>query len=189
LSERQKAALRRRLPGLRNRVESDVRFADIDWSATTAYVGPSPYEVWINRQGREPQGIVSPGAEYERICKELKAALLDWHDPETGKKRVQAVFRREEAYHGRYSDLSPDVTIKWNLEAAPPPETLEGNTSRFDADHQLEGILIAVGPQIRAGNEIHDATLADLAPTILHLLDVPWDAQMDGRVLTELLSA
>ncbi|MGD9099975.1 MAG: alkaline phosphatase family protein, partial [Anaerolineae bacterium] len=45
LSERHKAALRRRWPGLRNRVESGARFAGVDWSATTAFAGPSPFEV------------------------------------------------------------------------------------------------------------------------------------------------
>lgn len=188
LGESQKAALRRWLPGLRNRVESDVRFATIDWPATTAYTGPSPYEVWINCQGREPWGTVVPGDDYERVRECLMAALMDWCDSDTGKKRVRAVYRREEVYHGRYFNLAPDVTIEWNPEAAPPPETLEGNASHFDADHQTEGILLAVGPKIRTGVEIHGATLADLAPTILHLLDVPWDGQMDGRILTELLA-
>lgn len=188
LSESQKATLRRWLPGLRNRVESNVRFATIDWPATTAYAGPSPYEVWINCQGREPWGSVVPGDDYERVRECLMAALMDWRDSDTGKKRVRAVYRREEVYHGRYFDLAPDVTIEWNPEAAPPPETLEGNASRFDADHQAEGILLAVGPKIRTGAEIHGATLADLALTILHLLDVPWDGQMDGRILTELLA-
>jgi predicted AlkP superfamily phosphohydrolase/phosphomutase len=183
LSENQKAALRRGLPALRNRVESDARFAGIDWSATTAYVGPSPYEVWINCQGRAPQGSVAPGADYEHVREDLIAALMDWHDPVTGRQRVRAVYRREEVYHGRYLNRAPDVTIEWNPEAAPPADTLEGNASRFDADHQPEGILLAVGPGIRAGAEIRGATLADLAPTILHLLGVPMPGPMDGQIL------
>jgi len=186
LGESQKAALRHRLPGLRDRVQSDVRFASIDWSATTAYAGPSPYEVWINCRGREPQGIVAPGADYERVRDDLMVALMDWRDAETGKGRVRAVYRREEVYHGQYLDLAPDVTIEWNPEAAPLAETLEGNTSRFDADHQPEGILLAVGPEIRAEAEIHSANLVDLAPTILHLLRVPLLEPLDGRVLVEL---
>jgi predicted AlkP superfamily phosphohydrolase/phosphomutase len=116
-------------------------------------------------------------------------ALLDWRDPGSGRKRVRAVHGREEVYRGRYLDLAPDVTIEWNPDAAPAPETLEGNTSRFDADHQPKGILLAVGPEIRAGVEIQGATLADLAPTILYLLDAPWDVPMDGHTLTELFTS
>jgi predicted AlkP superfamily phosphohydrolase/phosphomutase len=96
---------------------------------------------------------------------------------------VRAVYRREEVYHGRYLNRAPDVTIEWNPEAAPPADTLEGNASRFDADHQPEGILLVVGPEIRAGAEIRGATLADLAPTILHLLGVPMPGPMDGQIL------
>jgi predicted AlkP superfamily phosphohydrolase/phosphomutase len=188
LSEGQKATLRRWLPGLRNRVESDARFAGVDWSRTTAFAGPSPYEVWINCRGREPCGIVAPGPDYERVREELVAALMDWREPGTGNKRVRAVFCREEVYRGQYLDLAPDVTVEWNPEAAPAPEALEGNASCFDADHQPEGVLLAVGPDINAGVKVHGATLADLAPTILRLLGVSGDMQVDGRVLNELLA-
>jgi len=188
LSEAQKETLRRRLPRLRHSVESGVRFAGIDWSATTAYAGPSSYEVWINCVGREPQGIVTPGPEYERVRENLMAALMDWRDRETGRRRVRRVYRREEVYRGRFLDLAPDVTIEWNPEAAPPPDTLEGNTSRFDGDHQPEGLLMATGPRIRAGVRIQGASLTDLAPTILHMLDLPAPEPMDGRVLTELFN-
>ncbi len=187
LSEELKANLRRRLPGLRNRVESGARFGGIDWSTTTAFAGPSSYEVWLNCQGREPQGIVAPGEHYERLRAKLMAALLDWRDPDSGEKRVQALYRREDLFHGPYQHLAPDVTIEWNPRAAPPVQTLEGNPSRFDADHEPEGILLALGPDIRAGAEIRGANLRDLAPTILRLQDAHAPQPMDGRVLSELL--
>jgi len=189
LGESQKAALRRWLPGLRNRIESDVRFAGIDWPKTTAYAGPSPYEIWINCQGREPQGVVVPVADYECVCEDLIEALLEWCDLETGKKRVCAVYRRQDVYHGRYLDLAPDLTIEWNPEASPLAVTLEGNTSLFDADHQPEGILLAAGPDIRAGVKIHGATLADLSPTILQLLGVPIAERMDGHILKKVFNS
>jgi predicted AlkP superfamily phosphohydrolase/phosphomutase len=186
LGERHKAALRRRWPGLRDRVESGARFAGIDWSATTAFAGASPFEVWINCQGREPQGIVAPGEHYARVRGELMAALMDWRDPTSGERRVRALYPREEIYHGRYFDLAPDVTIEWNPAAAPPVETLEGNASCFDAEHESEGILLALGPDIRAGAKVQGANLVDLAPTILHLMGLPPDGPLDGRVLHEL---
>jgi predicted AlkP superfamily phosphohydrolase/phosphomutase len=187
LSEDFKASLRRRLPGLRQRVESGARLGGIDWSATTAFAGPSSYEVWLNCQGREPQGIVAPGEHYERLREELMAALWDWRDPDSGEKRVRALYRREDLFHGPYQDLAPDVTIEWNPRAAPPALALEGNPSRFDADHEPDGILLALGPGIRAGVEVHGANLRDLAPTILRLLDVQAPRPLDGRVLGELL--
>jgi predicted AlkP superfamily phosphohydrolase/phosphomutase len=189
LTEDLKAMLRRRLPGLRTQIESGVRFGGIDWTATTAYVGPSPCEIWINCQDREPQGIVAPGIDYEHVREALITALLDWHDPETGKQRVCAVYRREEAYRGRHTDLAPDVTIEWNPDAAPPPTYLDGNTSLFDADHEPEGVFLLAGPGIHRGVQIQGISLADLAPSVLHLLDVISPEPMDGRVLTELFES
>jgi predicted AlkP superfamily phosphohydrolase/phosphomutase len=186
LNERGKEWLRRRLPSLRDHVESSVRFAGIDWPATTAYVGASSFEVWINSQGREPHGIVAPGAEYDRVCRDLTNALLDWRDPVSLQPRVHAVHSRQTVYQGRYFDLAPDITIEWNPAAAPSPEAIVGNVSGFDGDHRLEGILIAVGPEIGGGDQIHSAHITDIAPTILHWLGVPSTEPMDGRVLTAL---
>jgi predicted AlkP superfamily phosphohydrolase/phosphomutase len=186
LNERGKEWLRRRLPGLRDHVESSVRFAGIDWPATTAYTGASSFEVWINTQGREPHGSVAPGVEYDRVCRDLMTALLEWHDPVTHQPRVRAVHGRDEVYQGRYLDLAPDLTIEWNPAAAPSPETISGNVSGFDGDHRPDGLLIAVGPEICAGGQIHHARIIDVAPTILHWLGVPSSEPMDGRVLTTL---
>jgi predicted AlkP superfamily phosphohydrolase/phosphomutase len=186
LSERQKTALRRCFPGLRSRVESDARFAGVDWSQTVAFAGPSPFEIWVNRQGRDPQGIVTPGAEYEAVCGRLASALLEWEDPGTGGKRVRAVYRRGDVYAGRYLDLAPDLTIEWNVDAAPPSDSLEGNTSRFNADHTPDGLLVAAGPGLRPGVVVQNASLQDIAPTILELLGIPAPAKMDGRILEQL---
>lgn len=186
LGERVKAALRRRLPGLRNRVESDARFAGIDWDASQAYVGSSPWEIWVNLRGRDPRGCVAPGAEYDRVCERIIAALRGWRDAE-GRPYVHAAYRREQVYHGKYLDRAPDITLEWNQNAAPDAASIAGNTSQFDADHQPEGILIAAGPGIRVGHTIQGATLADIAPTVLHLLGVPLPAGLDGAPLAEML--
>jgi predicted AlkP superfamily phosphohydrolase/phosphomutase len=187
LGEQSKQALRRWLPQLRNRVESDARFAAIDWATSQAYVGSSPWEIWINLRGRDPHGNVAPGAEYERIREQVIAALHGWRDAQ-GRPYISAVHRREEVYHGKYLDRAPDISLEWNPAAAPPAIKIAGNTSQFDADHQPQGILIAVGPGIRAGNPISGADLADVAPTVLHLLGVALPERLDGNVLTALLA-
>jgi predicted AlkP superfamily phosphohydrolase/phosphomutase len=169
LGEGAKEWLRRRLPAVRNRVETSARLGQVDWASTRAYVGSSPWEVYINLQGREPNGSVAPGAAYEQACTELSASLLAWC--------------REAVYHGRYLAQAPDLTLEWDPAAAPSPTSLPGNQSRFDADHQPEGILIIAGPTIRGGHQIENAGLADVAPTILQLLGVPLPAECDGRIV------
>ena len=49
--------------------------------------------------------------------------------------------------------------------------------------------MLAYGPAIRNGTEMTDAEIIDLAPTILHLLGLPIPDDMDGKVLTEMLTA
>jgi arylsulfatase A-like enzyme len=48
-------------------------------------------------------------------------------------------------------------------------------------------VLILSGPGIRAGVRLNGARLVDLAPTILHLLDIAPPAELEGRVLEEAL--
>ena len=48
------------------------------------------------------------------------------------------------------------------------------------------GIFIAAGPGVPQGGTLADATLLDIAPTVLALLGLPAAADMPGRVLREL---
>lgn len=47
----------------------------------------------------------------------------------------------------------------------------------------MEGILLARGPWVRQGKTLHGAQIVDLAPTVLHYLQMPVPAEMDGKVL------
>jgi hypothetical protein len=50
--------------------------------------------------------------------------------------------------------------------------------------HRREGILIASGREIKSGFNIEGATLVDIAPLALYLLNLPIPGDMDGKVLT-----
>jgi arylsulfatase A-like enzyme len=60
------------------------------------------------------------------------------------------------------------------------PEERTGN-------HARDGILLAYGPDVRRGETLETRAIEDVAPTVLYLLGIPVDADMDGRVLTEAL--
>ena len=47
--------------------------------------------------------------------------------------------------------------------------------------------MIAQGPRIRSSVQVSNARLIDLAPTVFHLLGFVPPAEMDGRVLSEML--
>lgn len=60
------------------------------------------------------------------------------------------------------------------------------NHTYLTGTHRVEGILAAWGRGARHGKQIADATLFDIAPTILHVLGLPVADDMPGRVLLEL---
>jgi hypothetical protein len=53
-------------------------------------------------------------------------------------------------------------------------------------DHRDEGIFLAIGPHFSGSGEIKEASILDLAPTILYLLGLPIPPEMDGTVLAQL---
>jgi predicted AlkP superfamily phosphohydrolase/phosphomutase len=66
----------------------------IDWSQTAA---SNPWvaqqAVRLNVRGREPLGIVSPGADYERLRDEIAQALMAATEPQTGLRRSMTKCR------------------------------------------------------------------------------------------------
>ncbi len=167
--------------------------ADIDWARTRAYAPLGFGQIRVNLAGREPQGSVRPGKEYEALREELVEKLKRLTDPTTGERIEGQVFTKEEVYRGRYLDTMPDIIylpVERGYVAQNPATFL---TNRFvltnldlSATHTLDGILMAQGPGFRRGHRIQGANLMDLAPTILYLMGCKVPRDMDGRVLTEL---
>lgn len=52
--------------------------------------------------------------------------------------------------------------------------------------HRPHGMMVLSGPGIKQGEVIEGANILDVAPTLLHLLDVPVGKDMDGRALFEI---
>ncbi len=178
--------------------DSRLRLADVvDWASTRAYSMGYIGQVFVNLAGREPEGIVQPGAEYERILDDLTRCLLSMTDPDDGLPIVDQVIRQTEVYHGPFVEHAPDLFVvmrgfsyitRESYEWSPtgqyvaPPPTLEC------ADHRPDGVLIMSGDGISPGEFGESAArITDLAPTILYLIGEPIPEDMDGRVLSEWL--
>jgi tetratricopeptide (TPR) repeat protein len=54
--------------------------------------------------------------------------------------------------------------------------------------HRLHGMFVGAGPLFKSGETGLQATLFDLAPTLLHALDLPVGADMPGHVIEGLLA-
>ncbi len=64
------------------------------------------------------------------------------------------------------------------------PKTLPNAPAGPASEHRDYGIFVASGPAFaKGGKQIHTGSLLDIAPTILHLFDLPAGEDMDGKVL------
>lgn len=172
-----------------------LSFDDVDWPATRAYSLGNIGQIRLNVTGREPQGCVAPGREYEQVREEIMARLRLLTDPSTGEAVVDEIYPREELYRGPYLEDAPDIVfLPKRLEYFGFGEyefgshrVIEAMRRGISGTHRMNGIFAALGEPVQPGVEISGATLADLAPTVLHLLGQPIPAAMDGRVLIQAL--
>jgi len=183
---------------LRDKLAQRVDNAGIVWSQTRAYCLPTDLEgyIRINLKGREPQGIVEPGAEYEALQSELAQALGELRDPNTGHPIVREVIRTDDAFPGGRRAYLPDLIVRWN---ADNPITCAcsaglGTVSKLSPDprpgtHAGPGFVLAAGPGIAAGKLQGPAHIVDFAPTLLRRFGVEVPAHMHGRVWPELTSS
>jgi predicted AlkP superfamily phosphohydrolase/phosphomutase len=163
----------------------------IDWSRTRAYSSFSGGEdiVLVNLKGREPEGIVEPGAAYEALRDELVEKLPGMRAPD-GARIISRAFKREDLWQGEQVHMAPDiqcVTVDTACNMAPDPlhpVVAEPAVEGRPAMHRINGIYGWEGAGIfRAGERIAGPQIADMAPTILHLLGLPVEDVMDGRVM------
>jgi predicted AlkP superfamily phosphohydrolase/phosphomutase len=168
---------------------------DVDWSSTLAYSIGYIGEVHLNVKGREPQGIVQPGAEYERVRDNLIRDLKTLALPD-GSPLIGQIWKKEEIYNGEHLDDAPDILFfPKHLETIAFGDFEFGSNKVIEpsygvsSSHRMNGILIASGQNIRPNYQITGSpNLTDLAPTILNLLHLPVPLDMDGRVLTEMFT-
>lgn len=169
-----------------------LSFDDVDWTRTRAFALGHIGQIYINLAGRQPGGIVAPGAEYEKLRDELRAELLRLKHPQTNDPLIARVLNREEIYHGELLDNTPDLLLlpadfKYVAfgESEFASNKIVGPTLGHTGHHRLEGIGALAGPHIQPGAQLQNPSLIDLAPTILYALGLPIPPDMDGRVLTE----
>ena len=170
--------------------DSGQFWENVDWSHTRAYA-MGLGEMYINVKGRESQGIVNPGAEYDALKSELKSRLVTMTDMETMEHPVRRVLAREEIYRQFDPNMIPDLfvtnndgyRVSWQTSLGGIPKNLiEPNKQVWSGDH------CSVDPEIVKGIFFYNHKLtterapyiADVYPTVLGLLDVPAPYELDG---------
>jgi predicted AlkP superfamily phosphohydrolase/phosphomutase len=171
-----------------------LSFNDVDWSRSVAFSKGNYGQIYVNLEGREPDGAVAE-SEYESVRDKIIERLRALKDPSTGEQWVGQVFRREDIYNGPLVENASDIAFLPADMRHLPLGNADFTSNKFTVDafgisgcHRMNGVLIANGEAIRAGSRLKSARIYDIAPTLLYLLDETVPDDMDGRVLFEAIS-
>lgn len=142
-----------------------------------------PGRIFVNLKGREDEGTVMPGEEYEQLRNELIERLPAMIDPDTGEKIVRKIFKREELFSGPFYDNTPDLVVV-------PVDgfDLKGNINQPKLTYKGELVGMHTDDDATFYLRNHTVTddpfsIVDMLPTMLELLEleVPEAQNFDGK--------
>ena len=160
--------------------------------ATLLSMMPGLGQVYVNLKGREKQGIVSE-AEYSDLLEEVRQCLLRLRDPADGAKVILSVARGDEIYYGDETAGMPDLVVgfapgyrvSWQTCLGGMPKgVVVDNKRRWSGDHcsldpaHTKGTLLC-----NRALYVKEASILDIAPTVLKYLEVEVPENMDGKPL------
>jgi predicted AlkP superfamily phosphohydrolase/phosphomutase len=156
--------------------------AQVDWGRTVAYAG----------EASENSIYILP-EKVKVLTDSIKKALLEEVDG-NGKPILEAVKVKDVAYEGTETDNAPDLIL--NFAPGFESSTVLSDRQRGyfkKVDHKGSGCHAPDGIVLLWGEGIHscdslDSQIADIAPTILYLLDEPISEFMDGHVIERALT-
>jgi predicted AlkP superfamily phosphohydrolase/phosphomutase len=166
---------------------------NVDWSRTKAY-SMGLGEIYVNLRGREAKGVVEPGADYDAVRQEIKEKLTALVDEATGRRPVERVYFREEAYPSFDPNVIPDVfvtnsdgyRVSWQASlGVVTPDLYEENRQVWSGDHcsvdpdVVPGILFSSRPLRKEPRP----NMADVPATIYKALGVTPPEKLDGAPL------
>ena len=173
----------------------------VDWARTKAW--PSGHYVYVNLKGRDPDGVVEPGEEYERVRQQIINAILDAKDPHTGRHAANFVCRIEDASMvGIGGDRVGDVFV-WSEEGPAPKGLTREEFARAlpgvelgtwewprhnSGTHRPDPFMIICGPGFTKGyRRDRAAWINTFAPTLAHAWGIPIPRDADGGVVWDFL--
>lgn len=171
----------------------------IDWAKSRA-IARGHYG-FVNLKGRDPDGIVEPGEEYEEVRDAIIKTLLSATDA-NGRHLANLVCRREDAAMiGVGGERVGDVFI-WSAEGPQPTMTREEFESAHpgvplgtwewprhnSGDHRPDPYMIMGGPGLKKGVRRDRSTwINTFAPTLALAWGIPVPKDADGGAIWEFL--
>lgn len=157
---------------------------NINWNKTKEYaVGYN--SLYINRRGREGQGIVSE-TDAPKLIDEISEKLQEAVNPETGTRVIKKMYPVSGNSHAPDLILGFSAGIRSGWDSAvgsTPKDVITKRVSHWNGDHlfdasEVPGVLFS--NRKLNGKKPH---IIDLAPTILDFLNVPIPRSLTGQSL------
>ena len=174
----------------------------LDWSTTRYFALPLDLNGYlrVNVRGRDAEGIVEPGDEYEALLDELTAdflALRDLRDDEpivAGVDRVDDLVGRDAPRRKHLPDLvvrwtdtyahgSPGIRTPYGELRLDPTKPLPSGRS---GNHTRDGWFVATGPGVGRGRLPHPVDSVHLPATLMEWVGAERPSRMEGKPLPEL---
>ena len=169
---------------LKLRTPQATNLSHIDPSSRVFSMAPG--RIYLHSVDSSPQGCVKSGVDASQLMSEVREALLEWRDPDTGEKIIERVEFGEDIYPnaptGPYLVQLPDLVAVPKSGYELKGELGEGpvlGTDHFQGTHSTSDAFLYV----RGQNLQLNPTLADLFPTVLSSLGVGVPEGVDGKAL------
>ncbi len=170
----------------------DTSFKGVDWSRTKAW-SMGLAGIMLNLRGREDKGIVEPGSEASELLNEISEKLLKLENGK-GERVISAVYSSERVYSGPYVSRGPDLVIGtesgyrsgWScVTGGIGKEVIYPNDRHWNGDHCHDHKLVpgTLASNVKLNSE--NATILDIAPTVLRALGAAAPAYMEGKSLIQ----
>jgi len=172
-------------PKERTRLAMDM----IEWPKTQAWGDGGYYgRIFLNVQGREPQGAIPPRA-YEEVRRELAGALEALGD-EAGAPIGTRVFRPEDVYR-EVNNIPPDLIVyfgdlNWRSAGSVGVGSVhlrENDTGPDDANHMEDGVIVWDPGGDRKARVAPRYSIYDIAPSVLRFFGLAVPDDMIGDAI------
>ena len=101
------------------------------------------------------------------------------------------VFKCKEIYKGHKKELAPDLYLEIHDDEYIWEKSNDLNKPlifkpKLPGIHDRDGIFIAYGPQIKKDYKMKKQHIYNIAPTILHIFNIPLNNELDGTIIKEI---
>lgn len=167
------------IPNATGEVMKEAKTSKINWRKSRALAS-----------GQGPIYLNPRNGNNDKLKEEIKHKLEALVSPSTGNRIIEKVYAKEEIYHGKYLNEAPDLIIDQakgvHIPGGIGQRDIFDFPQKWQAENKKFGLFMAYGPSIEPRGRVSSVSILDLAPTILHLMNIPIPEHMDGRVLKEI---